>query len=84
MVMDEVSIEKENNDVSTEFPKSNSEILRDLPEYLNHLNNREQKHIMDTTLKYKDLLKDILGRTDLVEHDVDVGEAEPIKQGPYR
>ncbi|XP_064121744.1 uncharacterized protein LOC135226230 [Macrobrachium nipponense] len=33
---------------------------------------------------YKDLFQDSPGRTNILEHDVDVGEARPIKQSPYR
>ncbi|XP_068206239.1 uncharacterized protein [Palaemon carinicauda] len=33
---------------------------------------------------YKDLFQDVPGRTNILEHDVDVGEASPIKQSPYR
>lgn len=33
---------------------------------------------------FPSLFKDVPGRTSLLQHDVDVGDAQPIKQHPYR
>ena len=67
-----------------EFPNSNSEILKNLSEYLKHLNEKEKHQLIDIILEHKEVFKDDPGLTNLVKHDVDVGDARPIKQGPYR
>ena len=44
----------------------------------------QQKDIEDLFDKYKQLFSDIPTRTTKIVHDVDVGNAQPIKQHPYR
>ena len=84
MVMNEVKLENNSDEISIEFPHANSEILNNLPEYLKHLDGEELQQIIDVILEFKELFKNDPGRTNVIEHDVDVGEANPIKQGPYR
>ena len=69
---------------SMEFPHPNSHILNDLPNYLSHLDDSQKQTIGSLVIEYKDLFKDTPGHTTLLQHDVDIGEADPIKQGPYR
>ena len=80
MLMNEVSIEKESDEVCVEFPHSNSEIMKNLPEYLKHLDDREQQHLIDTIIEFKDLFKDVPGCTHIIEHDVDVGDTDPSSE----
>ena len=84
MIINEVKPENNFEVMSSEFPHANSEILKNLPEYLKHLDGKELQQIIDVVIEFKDLFRDDPGRTNIIEHDVDVGEAKPIKQGPYR
>lgn len=53
-------------------------------EKLDHLSS-EQRHELSTLLsQHQDLFRTTPGRTSVIQHDVDVGEAKPIKQSPYR
>ena len=58
--------------------------MSNLLKYLNHLNEKEKLQLIDTIIEYKDLFKNDPGLTNIIKHDVDVGDARPIKQGPYR
>ena len=62
----------------------NSDVLENLPAKLSHLSSDKQEDISSLILEYKHLFSDTLGRTDMMDHDVDVGDAAPIKQHPYR
>ena len=62
----------------------NSEILQDLDPKLSHLEKCQQAQMKSLILKYKNIFPDVPRRTNIVVHDVDVGEARPIKQHPYR
>ena len=84
MLLNEIVTEATSDNVSSEFPHSNSEILSNLPEYLNHLSGREKYQLIDTVMEYKELFKNDSGHTNVTEHEVDMGDAHPIKQGPYR
>ena len=76
--------EKEEKTSISEYPISNSEILQDLHVYLSHLSDKEQLDMIDLLLEHKDLFKDNPGLTHILQHDVDIGDNRPIKQGPYR
>ena len=39
---------------------------------------------MSLILDFKCLFRDSLSRINVLEHDIDVGDASPIKQHPYR
>ena len=69
---------------SFDFPKANSEIFNHLSDYLQYLNVEEREAIIDLICDFQDIFKDVPGRTTLLEHDVDIGGAKPIKQCPYR
>jgi len=62
----------------------NSEILSTLDKKLDHLLPDQQKDITDLIHEYSALFPDIPSRTTVIEHDVDVGNSEPVKQHPYR
>ena len=62
----------------------NSDVLANLGEKLQHLPLLEQKQLTGLILELVDLFPDTPQRTTLVHHDVDVGDAHPIKQHSYR
>ena len=62
----------------------NSDVLANLGEKLQHLPRLEQKQLSALILEFADLFPNTPRRTTLVHHDVDVGDAHPIKQHPYR
>jgi len=71
--------------VHSATPKlDNSNVLRNLNEKLEHLPVSEQNEISSLMREYSALFKDTPGRTSVTVHDVDVGDARPIKQHPYR
>ena len=62
----------------------NSNVLANLDGKLRHLSNTEKNELKDLIQEYRHLFPDVPGRTDVVYHDVDVGDAKPVKQHPYR
>ena len=56
----------------------NSQILNDLGTKLSHLPSVQRKE------QYREVFPDVPSKTNLIEHDVDVGDSAPIKQHPYR
>ena len=75
---------QENLSLKNEWPLDNAETLANLDTVLNHLSLRHRPQLQDLILHHRDICKDTPGRTSLVTHDVDVGDASPIKQSPYR
>ena len=63
---------------------SNSEILSNLDTYLSYLGEGEKQDVKELILAYPSLFGDVPSRTTVVAHDVNVGDAPPIKQHPYR
>jgi hypothetical protein len=63
---------------------TNAEILEDLDSKLEHLDSLEREQLKQLIYEYKHLFPDIPTRTQKIYHDVDVGDATPIKQHPYR
>ncbi|KAL7839440.1 hypothetical protein SRHO_G00260980 [Serrasalmus rhombeus] len=61
----------------------NSEILADLDSLLSHLSEDFRRDI-ELIQFYPALFSDIPSRTDVLSHDIDVGQSVPIKQHPYR
>ena len=51
---------------------------------LNHVPHDKRIPLIKLLLKYKSVFPDIPNRTSILMHDVDVGNAHPIKQHPYR
>ncbi|KAJ8038322.1 hypothetical protein HOLleu_15710 [Holothuria leucospilota] len=62
----------------------NSDVLKNLGQKLSHLDHKEKSEMKSLIYEYACLFSDDPTRTNLIEHDVDVGDATPIKQHPYR
>ena len=62
----------------------NSETLCILSELLGHLDVGKRDQLASIIQSYPSLFSDTPSRTHLIEHDVDVGDAQPIKQRFYR
>ena len=62
----------------------NSDVLSNLKDKLHHLSDSEQDEMTQLVLDFTELFPDIPSRTECMFHDVDVGDAIPIKQHPYR
>lgn len=63
---------------------SNSKILADLDSHLSNLNPSERTDIIQLICQHLALFSDVPTCTNVLEHDIDVGQATPIKQHPYR
>lgn len=61
----------------------NSESLCNLDKLLAHLPESKRSELADLVHKFSCLFGDIPSRTSLIEHDIDVGDAQPIKQHFY-
>ena len=62
----------------------NSVALRSLTSLFKHLDECKQGELSALINNYPELFSDTPSCTDLIEHDIDVGTAEPIKQRFYR
>ena len=62
----------------------NSQILNDLGTKLSHLPLVQRKELAQVITQYREVFPDVPSKTNLIEHDVDVGDSAPIKQQPYR
>ena len=62
----------------------NSQILNDLGTKLSHLPSVQRKELAKVITQYREVFPDVPSKTNLIEHDVDVGDSAPIKQHPYR
>ena len=62
----------------------NSQILNDLGTKLSHLPSVQRKELAEVITQYREVFPDVPSMTNLIEHDVDVGNSAPIKQHPYR
>ena len=51
---------------------------------MEHLDSEKQSELKKLILDYKHLFPDVPSCTDKIFHDVDIGDAKPIKQHPYR
>ena len=67
-----------------ELGLTNSDVLSNLDEKLNHLPLNERKELVALLEEFKILFPDTPGRTTAIQHDVDVGDDTPCKQHPYR
>ncbi|XP_048044029.1 uncharacterized protein LOC125266937 isoform X1 [Megalobrama amblycephala] len=63
---------------------NNSEVLANLAGYLSHLCEPERTDIIKLVSSFPSLFSDVPTRTHVIEHDIDVGMAQPVKQHPYR
>ena len=62
----------------------NSQILNDLSTKLSHLPSAQREELAEAINQYSEVFTDVPNKTNLIEHDVDVGDSAPIKQHPYR
>lgn len=62
----------------------NSAVLGNLMSKIGPMELEKKKKIVEVIEKYKSLFPDAPRKTNVVVHDVDVGDAEPIKQHSYR
>ena len=67
----------------------NTQILNDLGTKLSHLTSVQRKELAEVITQYREVCPDVPSKTNLIEHDVDVGDSAPgdsapIKQHPYR
>ena len=62
----------------------NSEALSSLDKVLSHLSDSRRCELADLVREFPRLFGDVPSRTDWVEHDIEVGDARPIKQRFYR
>ena len=63
---------------------SNSEMLQELPSRLDHLSPGQQQNLLSLVARFPELFGDVPSQTSVLSHDVDVGNARPIKQHAYR
>ena len=63
---------------------TNSKVLASFESKIYHLNHKQKSEIKNVIESFPSVVRDAPGRTNLVTHDVDVGESDPIKQHPYR
>ncbi|CAB4033082.1 Transposon Ty3-I Gag-Pol poly [Paramuricea clavata] len=76
--------ESELSSLSETTKLSNSDVLRNMDSKLSHLQPSQRQDVLDLVNEYAQLFPDIPSRTDMISHDVDIGDASPIKQHPYR
>ena len=50
----------------------------------NQLSPNQQRDLKELKKEFADVISDIPGRTDVIEHSVDTGEASPVRLPPYR
>ena len=62
----------------------NSQMLNDLDTKLSHLPSVQRKELTEVITQYREVFPDVPSKTNLIEHDVDVGDSTTIKQHPYR
>ena len=58
----------------------NSQILNDLGTKLSHLPLVQRKELAEVIAQNREVFPDVPSKTNLIEHDVDVGDSAPIKQ----
>ena len=63
---------------------SNSETMCNIENNLKHLPTAQREEMVALITEFSDLFSDVPGRTNCVHHHVDIGNAAPIKQNPYR
>jgi len=61
----------------------NSHVMANLHDKVSHLPEKRGDEIVSLVNEFRDLFPDVPGRARGISHDVDVGDARPIKQHPY-
>lgn len=62
----------------------NSSILSDLRSHLVHLSEEQFEDVSNLMQSFPSLFSDVPGKTSVLCHDIEVGDAPPVKQHPYR
>lgn len=62
----------------------NSEMVQLLPQQLQYLSTDQQHDITELIHRFLFLFNDVPTQTTVLQHDINVKEAKPIKQHPYR
>lgn len=75
---------KENADLPGKAKLTNSGVLQNLDSKLSHLSQSQSQETEQLLHEFEHLFPDIPNGTDKIYHDVDVGDATPVKQHPYR
>ena len=63
---------------------TNTDVLPKFNSKLSHLSESQRQDLEKLLLEFEHLFPDVTTRTDHIYHDVDFGNAHPIKQHPYR
>ena len=58
--------------------------MNDLSTKLSHLPSAQREELAEAINQYSEVFTDVPNKTNLIEHDVDVGDSAPNKQHPYR
>ena len=83
----DVSVNEVKVDLSHHYvtPKlQNSDALSNLSSKIYHLTPEQQGQLTELIGEYPSLFSDAPSRTNVMSHDVEVGDTVPIKQHPYR
>ena len=73
------------HDMVGDAPKlTNSEAFQDIQKKLSRLTPEEQADMRKLLLEFRNLFPDVPSCTNCIYYDVDVGNAAPCKQHPYR
>ncbi|XP_066952268.1 uncharacterized protein [Macrobrachium rosenbergii] len=72
------------NHVSVENLKTNVEIFNKANVLLEHLDEVQKKDLLCLIKSFPEVFRETPGLTSWLEHDVEVGDARPVKQAPYR
>ena len=78
------AVQDQEGTVGVPVKLGNSEVLGKLEEKLNHIEIPVKIGMKELILEYSELFPDVPSRTVAGVHDVEVGEAQAIKQHPYR
>ncbi|XP_068209164.1 uncharacterized protein [Palaemon carinicauda] len=70
--------------VSADALNTNFQSLELLESGLKHLEAPQRENILNLIMLFPNSWQDSPGRTSPLEHDVDIGDALPVKQSPYR
>ena len=62
----------------------NLQILNDLGTKMYHLPSFKRKDLTEVNTQFREVFPDVPNKTNVKEHDVDIGDSVPIKQHPYR
>ena len=63
---------------------NDSSVLANLSKKLKHLSKIESVELEQLILENSNIFQDVLSKTATMKHDIDVGNAELVKQHPYR